>query len=536
MLIQSRLISVPFLLRWSPLVILLLAAFYRFDGLPEQSFWNDEGNTLRIIQRDIDDLLDAVSQDIHPPGYYLLLKGWTSLTGENEFGLRSFSALWGLLAVVFTYGLGAKLYARAAGILAALLVALNPLAVHYSQEARMYAQLGALAVMSLWLLLALIRAENSPRRVWIALMLAAVNTLGLYTHYTYPITMLVQGLFFAWWWLDGRDFRALRLFVIANLIGLLIFAPWLPTAYDQITTWPSDDTGVALAEKLETVATYIIYGNSASNLGLIGFLIPGLLFAALLLPDWYPRPPSNGWRVLLPLTWLLMIGGALLFSGAYREANLKFLLPAQIAMAIILGRNAYLLWDTGSSSMAVPMEMAPRIAGGILFLIVTASTLTWLNELRSNPDFRRHDYRTIAARIKANSDAGDAVILNAPGQLDVFSYYFDGEASVFPLPRGLGGDDDATFNETRAIIAAHERIFVVFWGEGERDPNGIVKNTLDSQAFEIDSRWYDDVRLAQYGVLNAPPDQPAHEVNARFGEHILLDGYALDVSGGGSLA
>jgi hypothetical protein len=232
---------------------------------------------------------------------------------------------------------------------------------------------------------------------------------------------------------------------------------------------------------------------------------------------------------MLPLVWLLMIGGVLLFSGAYREANLKFLLPAQIAMALILGRNAYLLWDSGSGSAAVPLEMAPRFAGAILFFLVASGTLTFLGELRSDPDFRRDDYRAIATRIAANSDAGDAVILNAPGQIDVFDFYFDGVTQVFPLPRGLGGNDAATLAETQAILAEHDRIFVVFWGEGERDPNGIVKNTLDSNAFEVDSDWYGDVRLVQYGVLSAPPDQPAQTVNARFGENIILQGYALDI-------
>ena len=531
MLIQFRLISVPTLLRWSPLVVLLIAAFFRFDALPDQSFWNDEGNTLAVIQRDVDGLLEAVRQDIHPPGYYLLLKGWTSLTGRNELGLRSFSGLWGLLAVAFTYGLGAKLYARAAGILAALLVALNPLAVYYSQEARMYAQLGGLSVMSLWLLLAFIQApQRSPRRIWTAFVLAAVNALGLYTHYTYPLTMLVQGLFFVWWWLAGRDMRALGLFFAANLAALVIFAPWAPTAYDQITSWPSDDTGVALGDKIETIATYVVYGNSAADLGLVGFVMPLILFAALLLPDWYPRLPSNSWRVSLPLAWLVLIGGALLVSGAYREANLKFLIPAQMAMALILGRNAYLLWDSGSGSAAVPTEMIRRYAGAFLFLVVAWNSYGWLNELRDNPDLRRDDYRAMAARIEANADAGDAVILNAPGQIDVFSYYFNGDAAVFPLPRGLGGDDAATLEETRAVIADHQRIYVIFWGEGERDPNGVVKNTLDTEAFEVFSRWYGDVRLVEYGVLQAPPAQPDVTLNARFGEHITLEGYALDTS------
>src|SRR5579859_4000717 len=73
--------------------IVLLAAVLRFHLLGQQSFWNDEGNTLRLVERPVPALLDAASHDIHPPGYYLALKVWWRLTGDSEFALRAFSAL-----------------------------------------------------------------------------------------------------------------------------------------------------------------------------------------------------------------------------------------------------------------------------------------------------------------------------------------------------------------------------------------------------------------------------------------------------------
>jgi hypothetical protein len=435
---------------------------------------------------------------------------------------------------VFIYALGSRLYARAAGILAALLVAMNAFPVYYSQEARMYAQLAALTVMSLWLLAVLVSSSPNSRRFWgLAGGLAAVNTLGLYTHYTYPFTMLVQGIFFVWWLIGVRHASPsqkrylLSVYVIANLITLMVFLPWLGTAYDQLTAWPSDDTGVRLAEKLETISAYITFGNTASSLGIMDFLWVGLLFLTFLLPDWYPKPPSNGWRVGLPLVWIGMVCGVLLFSGAYREANLKFLLPAQMGVALLVGRGAYLLWDSGSGSAATPLEMAPRWIAGLAFFMVVSSTYSWLGKLQTDPTFRRDDYRAIAAEIEMHADAQTAVILNAPGQIDVFDYYFNGVAAVYPLPRGLGGDDAATLRETQAIINQHPIVYVVFWGEGERDPNGIVKNTLDTLAYEIESRWYGNVRLVRYGVLESPPTEPDIPLSVRFGEHITLQGYAI---------
>lgn len=529
---RYRFISVPFLVRWTPILVLLMAAFWRFQNIEQQSLWHDEGNTLRLVQRDLDDLIDAVRPDIHPPGYYILLKGWTAVIGENEFGLRSLSAFWGILTVLFTYALGTRLYeAKAAGTLAAFLVAVNAFQVYYSQEARMYAQLAALTTISLWLLTMLVITHPRTKRcLWTAAALTLVNTLGLYTQYTYPFTMLVQGIFFVWGVFPQPPHtrrRTLMLFFAANLLTLIFFLPWLPTAYDQITTWPTFDTGESFSEKLRTVATHITYGNSATNLGALDFLWPLLLVAALILPDYYAKKPSHSWRVGLPLTWMGIICGALLFSGAYREANLKFLLPAQVALALLIGRGAYLLWDVGTFSAALPRQIVPRVVAVVAFFAVASNSYAWLDVLKTDAKFQRDNYRGIAETIAATERGQDAIILNAPNQYEVFTYYYSGNLPLYPLPRGYGGDDAATLAETQQILNDYRRIFVVFWGEGERDPNGIIRNTLDSQAYEVYSRWYGNVRLVLYAVLEAPPDEPTHTINQKFGGPITLKGYAI---------
>jgi len=74
--------------------------------------------------------------------------------------------------------------------------------------------------------------------------------------------------------------------------------------------------------------------------------------------------------------------------------------------------------------------------------------------------------------LAADERPGDAIILNAPNQIEVFSYYYEGHTPVYPLPEGLGGDDAATRIATTRIIENARRIFVVLWGQHERDPHG----------------------------------------------------------------
>src|SRR5262249_6727436 len=96
----------------------------------------------------------------------------------------------------------------------------------------------------------------------------------------------------------------------------------------------------------------------------------------------------------------------------------------------------------------------------------------------------------------------------------------------YPLPTGLGGDDAQTLEDVQKVIRQSKRIFVLFWGESERDPHHIVEDTLNSAAFEAgeDGRLR-DVRLCEDGMPgNLPDSKPVHRL---FGDSIMLERAAV---------
>ncbi|MBP8972670.1 MAG: glycosyltransferase family 39 protein [Anaerolineae bacterium] len=563
----------------APLIVLLLAFAVRFHFLERQSLWNDEGNSLRLAQRSVPDLLDAAGRDIHPPGYYLVLKGWIALAGESEFGLRALSALQGVLTVAVTMALGRTLFGGATGALAGLFVALSPFAVTYSQETRMYAQLALLSAASMalfarWLGEASVgaygdtplrkgeespqrrrerrektenryfSASSAPLRFKLALALALVNAAGLYTQYSFPFTLLAQGIFLIAWiaWHSYRPasppslarlergaggVRPLAAYLALSLLTLALFAPWLPTAWEQVTAWPRTGEDLALGEQVRTILTWLVYGNTAGDVAPLHFLWPAVLLAAAL---WPGRGRAQGWRLALPLIWAVVVTGALFVSGAYRPANLKFLLPAQVALALLLAEGARRLWTVGERVRplsARETHAVARMLAVVCAFLVAMGAAGALDALYNDPAYARADYRAIAARLMADERPGDAILLDAPNQIEVFSYYYRGDAPLYPLPRGLGGDDAATQAEVEAVIGEHKRLFAIFWGEEERDPRRIVQATLDAGAYPVASTWYGDVRLAQYAVLGPAPDAPTIALDVRFGDALRLTGYAL---------
>ena len=114
-----------------------------------QSLWIDEASSVWFARLPVADLLFHLC-DPHPPGYYLLLKGWL-VFGETEAWLRLPSLLASVATVALTAQAGRAILGARVGALAALLVATFPLQSWYAAEVRMYAVAQALGVALLLL-------------------------------------------------------------------------------------------------------------------------------------------------------------------------------------------------------------------------------------------------------------------------------------------------------------------------------------------------------------------------------------------------
>ena len=97
--------------------ITLLAALLRFYRIGHQGFWFDEGNTALLVHFSPGKMLGLIPQtESTPPLYYCVAWVWARLFGYGETGLRSLSAVCGVLVVPVAYGAGSKLISRRAGV------------------------------------------------------------------------------------------------------------------------------------------------------------------------------------------------------------------------------------------------------------------------------------------------------------------------------------------------------------------------------------------------------------------------------------
>lgn len=167
-------------IRVALVAVVAAGVILRWWALGHQGFWYDEAVTAWLLKGGIARLLVKLPHsESTPPLYYLLAWGWVRAFGLTEAGLRSLSAVAGTAAIPVAFAAARTLAGRRAGLATAALVAVNPLLIWYSQEARSYALLALLTALSLWAY-ARVRADPTPIRLaaWVA---AAVVALA--THY-----------------------------------------------------------------------------------------------------------------------------------------------------------------------------------------------------------------------------------------------------------------------------------------------------------------------------------------------------------------
>ena len=174
--------------------VVALAAALRLATLDAQSYWSDEAVTVLLLKGSLGDLLRAIpDSESTPPLYYVLAWLWSKAFGTGEVGLRSLSALAGTLTVVAAFAAGRRLVSDRAGLVAAALVATNPLLWWYSQEARSYALLVLFATASLAFFA---RARLGDRRALAGWAIA--SALALATHYFAVFIVAAEALWLLW--------------------------------------------------------------------------------------------------------------------------------------------------------------------------------------------------------------------------------------------------------------------------------------------------------------------------------------------------
>lgn len=213
--------------------IVALALGLRLINLAGRTLWYDEAFAVLFAEKGWDAMVDGTltevgggAADVHPLLYYMSLNTWMQVFGEDPAAVRLYSVLVGVATVYAVFLLARDWFGDQTGLAAALITAVAPFHVQYSQEARMYALLGLILTLATWVYW---RAwQRGPWGYWLAFgVLAGV---GMYVQQLAGMFLVALGLlpFLA------RDRARIVKTGLAALLALVIYLPWMLNLPDQL--------------------------------------------------------------------------------------------------------------------------------------------------------------------------------------------------------------------------------------------------------------------------------------------------------------
>jgi hypothetical protein len=248
------------------------------------------------------------------------------------------------------------------------------------------------------------------------------------------------------------------------------------------------------------------------------------------------------WCAGLLALWLGLPLISMFALGLYREAYLKFLLVATPAASLLLACGLLTPWPAasrgnlqatgGPAHRSRFVRYALRCLQVVAALLILVPSIQALNNYYNVPTYARDDYRSIAEYVQSTGRPDDAVLLNAPGQQEVFGYYYRGDLPVYPLPESRPLDPAATEAALAELAQPGGRVFALLWATDESDPERFVEGWLDAHAYKALDSWYGNVRLVVYAIPEQAPQTPEHTLDVPLqdpttGDEITLLGYSL---------
>jgi mannosyltransferase len=506
--------------RWVLLALILLAFGLRLWRIEDKSIWWDESLSLYRAQHDVPYILSnridfpgASTTDQHPPLYFVLLHFFIRLAGESDLALRLPSVLWATLLVPLLYRLGARLWGRSIGLLAALWATLSPFYLWYAQEARMYTMLTALTVISFY---AFWRAFTEQRRLWASLF-GVTFIAALFTQYLYAL--LIPGLILLGFFLWPR--RA------SHGMAHPVPSPhrsrrWLWLTILPLLLLPPLGYGVArLIPSLNSSRTYVPLGiilRDALNSFSLGLSVDlaevwhwdallAAIFVLGVLSLWREPPRLGGdgraalWQargagftlivglILLPIVFIWIFS---FFTPLYMGSR----------YVIMCSPSFYLGLALGVRSLARKKPWPAWVAALLIIGAMGYSTQRYF----THPAYRaKADYRSAARHIALHERPGDVVIVDAPENLPAFLHYYAGDLPVVGVPTiALAGraDPDQVAATLTDLTAQYDRLWLVHCRTMFSDPENVVSQWLEEHTL-LQERipfpsYADDVRLSAH--------------------------------------
>lgn len=405
-------------------IVLILGIWFRFAHLDQKPYWQDETYTLlrlsgyslteanqrlytgqKINVTDIQryqqlspntnaiDTIQRLAEEVpqHPPLYFVMARFWAQIWspwfGDSAATVRSFSAVISLFGFPAIYWLGRELFdSPLVGWMAMGLFAVSPIYIRYAQEARPY---------SLWIVLvllssaALLQAIRNPNwRNWG--IYAVATAAACYCHLLSGFVILGHGIY-SLTVAQCRFSKMLQSYLIASLLGVALFLPWLGIVWTnwenavQTTRWvdlPLPLSSLVVTWGLHLCQAFVAWHFKYNSL-LIYLAIPLTFLVAYAVINLVRQTSEQTWLfvvALISIPILILIIPDLIWTGR-RSVNIRYFLSSLLGIHLAV---AWLLIAQLTQTMIRSVQLRVwqlitvlLISGGVVTGIISAQADTW---------------------------------------------------------------------------------------------------------------------------------------------------------------
>jgi 4-amino-4-deoxy-L-arabinose transferase-like glycosyltransferase len=390
----------------------------------QQAPFADELSTYWIVSTNgLSGVLSTVhsNAEITPPLSFVA--GWLSaqIDGSPEM-VRAPSLLAGAVTIPGVYLLGLRTVGRAAAPVATALTALAPFMIFYSAEARGYALMMALVLLST--LAMLVAVDDSRARWWV--FYAVASCAAVYTHYTSVFVLGAQLIWLLWAHPEAR-----RPALLANAGAVVAFLPWISGLIKDFDS-PTTDILSALqpfdAEHVRISLEHWSIGYPYSIVGLTD--VPGVMALLLL-----------GLAVVVAVAGVLLARAGRRLGAESWVPDRRTLLIVALALSTPVGaalfsalggttvfstRNLAASWPALALAFSALLVAAgPRLRFAAVGLAVASFAIGAVKLL--DEQYGRPQYQATANFVDRNAAPGDVVIdetgVLSPGPLSHIDPY-----------------------------------------------------------------------------------------------------------------
>ncbi len=434
--------------------ILVVATFSRIGYTVGQSVTFDEYFELELVKEPVYQIVNR--GDGFPPLYALVLRCWQGLAGAHAgiASARALSIVLGVACCVAIYFLARRAAGRTVGLVAAGLLAILPIHMYHTSEARAYSLL--MLITCLGLTAALKAIESHRLGDWA--MFSGWAICGLYTHYFFAFfvaIVLLTGLILT---RDWRPFLSGAL-IVAGIVPLWWF--WLAPDLNLQQGW-----------------SYLV----PFGLGKLCYTYASFLFGYTLGPslrELHP-PMTFGSAVVSIAPWAVMAAGSLgtifLMARSRLPGQASEILLVAVVFGPILTGVACLGLNVGYQVryvawVAVPMTVWmshlmvaawPRRSGRIATLVLIGILLIAAIHRSTLNRYRNEDLAAVARCVTSDSQPPCPVVVVSGYMVQPLKYYLDADRwDLAATP--MEYEQENVLREFESLLDQHVRTHDVVW-------------------------------------------------------------------------